>query len=284
MSGAEVPLPSVGVKLVGSVDSHPLRQDALRLRVARQQTAFWFLGVLIVVFPLLAAIYVWLHHLVPIDDTKWQASELVEFDSAGRIRRIGERDLQWYLGRDETAKLVGELTARSQQIDALEDRVVRQALFEFQVRFSAIGDLTPAARQRIDELAGQGRAGNYGAAAALFTKVMQGWSDETRRAVGEKSIFDLGYGLAELQRLKTAQVSTLGRTLEPPLVHQIFWMSPVGALAEAVWWSVFGTFVNLLLNVSQARAVGRFRPDEVWVSLAKLVYGPALSFVLVLTL
>ena len=113
---------------------------------------------------------------------------------------------------------------------------------------------------------------------------MQGWSDETRRAVGEKSIFDLGYGLAELQRLKTAQVSTLGRTLEPPLVHQIFWMSPVGALAEAVWWSVFGTFVNLLLNVSQARAVGRFRPDEVWVSLAKLVYGPALSFVLVLTL
>ena len=284
MSSAEAIAPSMAAEQVQSFHSHPCYQEALRLRDSRRKKATQFLVFLNVLFLAFAASYVTLHHLFPVADTKWRACQLVELDHAGRIRRIGEPDLRWYLGRDQTAKLVAELTARSQQIDALEDKVVRQALFEFQVRFTAIGDLFPAARHRIDELAVHARTGDYGAAAAMFTVVVQGWSDDTRRTVGEKSVFDLGYGLAELQHLKEAQLGALGRSLDPPLVHQIFWMNPQGALWETVCWSFLGTLVNLLLNVSNARARGRFRPDEVWVCFAKLVYGPALSFVLVLTL
>jgi hypothetical protein len=161
---------------------------------------------------------------------------------------------------------------------------VRQALLEFQVRFPGHADLRPTARARIDQLATDANAGRFDQAAALFTVIAQGLSDDTRKTIGEKSIFDLNYGLGELARLQHAQKDSLGMALEPPLMHQIFWMSPRGALTEAVWWSVLGTLVNLLLNVSQARALGRFKPDEVWVSLAKLVYGPALSFILILAL
>lgn len=260
-----------------------LRQEAKQLRATQQQKAFWFLGTLMIGFLLTALAYIWAHRVVPVSVTKWPPTDLVDLDPLGRVRRIGERDLEWYIGRDATAKLSAELRLRSERIEDLHNRVVRQALLEFQVRFPGNG-LSSTARDRVNQLGIAARAGEYDKAATLFTSIVQGWSDETRKTVGEKSIFDLNYGLGELAHLKHAQFSSLGLSLEPPLMHQIFWMSPRGALAESVWWSVLGTFVNLLLNVSQARALGRFRPDEVWVSLAKLVYGPALSFVLILVL
>jgi hypothetical protein len=38
------------------------------------------------------------------------------------------------------------------------------------------------------------------------------------------------------------------------------------------------------VNIAQARALGNFRSDELWVSRAKMIYGPVLSFVLILAI
>lgn len=229
-------------------------------------------------------IYLALHARWPAKDTLWPPEWLVDLDSAGRVIRLSESDLRWYLGREQTTALASVLKDRTQRINELQDRVVRQALLEFQVRFSSSGDLSGEAHRQIESLGRVAAQGDFEHAARLYTAIVNGWTDETRKLVGEKSIFDLDYGLGELARLKQQQTESVGKIMQPPLMHQIFWMTPLGALAEAVFWSFFGTLVNLILNISQARARGRFKTDEVWVSVSKTIYGPILSSVLILAI
>ncbi|MEW6156931.1 MAG: hypothetical protein AB1813_05825 [Verrucomicrobiota bacterium] len=208
----------------------------------------------------------------------------VTLDRAGRVVSLINEDLRWYVGKDQAALIAAALIDRTRRIDDLEDRIVRQALLEFKVKFSAGFGLPLAARDQLNRLGDHAQSNDFRAASSLLTEIVQGWSDETRKKVGEQAIFELNYGLEELARLQKAQVASLGVNLQPPRMHQIFWSSPVGALLEAIVWSIIGTLVNLILNVSQAHSRGKFRPDEIWVSRSKLIYGPVLSFVLILAI
>jgi len=231
-----------------------------------------------------AALYIAAHMYWPPKKTLWCPNKLVQLDDAGRVCHISETDIRWYLGRDETTALAASMKQRSEEIDQLEDKIVRQALLEFQVRFSGAGDLSSDARSQITNFAAAARAGNFSEAADQFNQILSGWTEATRQFAGENNIFDLNYGLEELARLKDQQTHSLKDILQPPAVHQIFWMNPALSLLECVWWAFFGTIVNLLVNISQARADGRFSPDEKWICLSKLVYGPILSSVLIMAI
>jgi hypothetical protein len=241
---------------------------------------FWLASVLVIS----VSLYLALHLKWRPGCTLWAPGELLELDEAGRVIRLSEDDLRWYLGRERTSALAAVLNDRTHLINDLESRVVRQSLMEFEIRFNSAGDLSREGRDKIKAFGEAARSGKFACAATLFTGIVGGWTDEIRQRVGEKAIFDLNYGLEELARLKQQQVETKGRILQPPLIHQIFWTRPVGALWEAIFWSFFGTLVNLLLNISQARANGRFRAEEKWISVSKLIYGPILSTVLILSI
>jgi len=240
-----------------------------------------FLSVLLV-FSAVSCLF--LHYIIKPENTLLPPERLIQFDSAGRLCHVSESDIRWYLGSEDTATLVAALKDRSQRIDSLEDKVVRQSLMEFQVRFSSAGELEGDAANQVREFAAMARSGEFSNTAVLFSEIVGGWSDDTRKFVGENSIFDLNYGLKELARLKQHQLDARSQSLQPPLTHQIFWMSPQWVLVEVVYWSLFGTLVNLLVNISQARAHGRFTRDEFWISFSKIIYGPILSFVLILAI
>jgi len=273
---------------------HPCFRKANELRESSQRISRWFLLALWLTLGASIGAYVSFHlvgtsvarDFVPRSLTNVVARlrtdpvRPVQLDSAGRVVYLSEADLRWYRGRDQTAALVAGLKERTQRITELEDKVVQQALLEFQVRFGSAGGL----KDDLDNVTRQARTGNFAAASALLTDIVKGWSDETRKRVGEKAIFDLNYGLGELARLQAQQTNSLGLNLEPPRMHRIFWSTPPGALLEAVFWSLFGTLVNLVVNISQARAQGRFRSDEIWVSISKIIYGPILSLVLILSI
>jgi hypothetical protein len=208
----------------------------------------------------------------------------IRLDEAGRIRSFSETDLQWYVGREQGAAIAAALRDRSRRINELEDRIIRQGLLEFMVRFSGGVGLGAGARNQLEALTTNVHLCQYTEATKEFTQIIQGWSDETRKRVGEREVFELNYGLAELARLQREQTNSLGVNLHPPRMHQIFWSSPIGALLEAIVWSVIGTLVNLMVNVSHAHSRGRFRKDEIWVSISKVIYGPVLSFVLILAI
>lgn len=261
-----------------------LRQEEKKRHESNDRASHWLLFSLNCLLLLAAVLYLYLHKIHPVKETIWKPEDLVQLDCAGRLNYLSEYDIRWYLGREDTATLVASLKDRSQRIDELEDKIVRQSLLEFQVRFGSAGDLSPEARRKIQEFANQARSGEFSNAAVLFTGIVGNWTDETRKFVGENSIFDLNYGLGELARIKHQQIGSLSKILQPPLIHQIFWMSPRWALLEAIYWSLFGTLVNLVVNISQARADGRFTTDERWISLSKIIYGPILSFVLILAI
>jgi hypothetical protein len=206
----------------------------------------------------------------------------VQLDNAGRVTSMSVMDLRWCVGQDNAATIIAALQERSSRINDLSGRTIDRALLEFNVRFNS-GVLSTNARARFEQLNKFIRAGDFSEGAATFTMIVQGWTDETRKLVGEKAIFELAFGLEELAQLKREQEAVL-LAIRPPRMHLVFWSSPQGALVEAVIWSVIGTLVNLLLNISSAHARGEFRRDESWVIASKLIYGPVLSFALILTI
>ncbi len=276
---------------IKQAESHLVHEEIKRLRGEEQKrrqsnhrASNFILSFLSILFISLVVSCLALHMIYPPEGTIWKPEDLVQFDSAGCLRQLSEGDIRWYLGREDTAALVAGWKDRSQRIDQLEDKIVRQALLEFQVRFGSAGTLSSNATKQVNDLAAMAHKGDFSNAAALFTRIVGGWTDDSRKFVGEKSIFDLNYGLEELARLKHQQTVSLSNILRPPLTHQIFWMSPKGALFEAVYWSLFGTLANLLVTIAQARARGQFRTDEFWNTFSKIIYGPILSFVLILAI
>lgn len=227
--------------------------------------------------------YIGLHRRFPPESRLRYVENIVKFDQAGRLTSAYEADLRWFVGREKTAALIASWTERSQRIDTLEDRIVRQAWLEFQVRVNSVTGLSADARRRIKEIADLLQKCSFGAASTQLADLLKGWSEETRKQIGDKAAFDLVYGLSELHRLQHEQPAREDiRLFLPPYIHRIFWMDPKGALAEAVFWSIFGVLVNLLYNVSQAHARGRYKTEEIWISLSKIIYGPILSIVLIL--
>ncbi len=94
--------------------------------------------------------------------------------------------------------------------------------------------------------------------------------------------------MARLQQLRADQQNDID-ALRPPLKQMLFWMTPMGLLAEILCWGFFGVMTNTLLKTAAAMQKGpdgavAFRPREVYVGLAKMVYGPAISFVLCLAI
>jgi len=221
----------------------------------------------------------------------------VVLDGAGRVIAISDPDLRWQVGQERAAAIESGLEDRSRQITELRDQTVDQALLEFTVKLGGGVGATPALKHLLEEIeicvaatncapAPTNKcvtANNFELAAKIFTQVVEGWGEQTRQKVGETAIFELNYGLEELAALKRQQEDSAAN-LSPPRMQQIFWSSPIGALTEAVFWSFFGTLTNLMVNIAQARALGKFRSDELWVCWAKMIYGPVLSFVLILAI
>lgn len=106
----------------------------------------------------------------------------------------------------------------------------------------------------------------------------------------ESALSDIRSRLARLQQLRVQQISDV-QALRPPLKQLLFWVTPMGMLAEILCWGFFGVMTNMLLNTAAAmqspQADGRiaiFKPREVYIGLAKMVYGPAISLVLCLSI
>ena len=282
-----------------SLTDHPSQEKLRQTQKANQSAANITLPALWILLALVVGGYSFLH-LVTADcsisknfnrhDALCEAlhgspTNSVLLDQAGRIVSLSETDLRWYLGRDQASALIASLRDRGKRIDDLEDRIVGQALLEFRVRFSEGIGLPNEAGNQMIQLSNHTLSNNYTLAATTFTGIVQGWSDETRKRVGEKAIFELDYGLVQLARLQREQVDSVRlANLQPPRMHQIVWSSPLGAIFEAVTWSIIGTVVNLLVNLSHCRARGTFRREELWVCGSKLLYGPVLSFVLILSI
>ncbi len=207
----------------------------------------------------------------------------VLLDGAGRVIAVSDTDLRWAVGKDAAVTIETGLAERTKRINDLRDRMVDEALLEFRVKLSGGVGANQGMKDLMTELEKSADTNNFRAAAAQFTRLIEGWSDVTRKKVGDTAIFELNYGLEQLAQLKQNQVDAVAN-LYPPRMHQIFWTSPVGALTEAVLWSFIGTLLNLIVNVSQARSRGKYRSDEQWVSWSKLIYGPVLSFVLILAI
>jgi len=211
-------------------------------------------------------------------------AELIRLDRYGRLEAMSDIDLRWYLGKDAAAVLGAVIRGNSDRIDHAKTGVVNQALLEFEVKFTpaaAASDPRCAPARPFDRIRQDYEAGDFAAAAQGLRNFVKGWSPDSQKQAGEVSLFNLMYQLQQLADLQEAQTHARD-SLQVPYLHSIFWMRPRGALAEAVLWSIFGTLVNLIVNVAQVRARGRYRTSEVWISLSKIIYGPVLSLVLIL--
>ncbi|MGZ4972552.1 MAG: hypothetical protein ACXWIU_09230 [Limisphaerales bacterium] len=219
-----------------------------------------------------------------LDRLQIDPTNVVQLDCDGRIISLSDLDLQWYVGREQGSAIAAQLREHDRQIRELETTVIRTALLEFEVDFSGGLGLPEGAQQAVELLRTNVRDKDFERASRNFTSIVKSWSLETRKHVGEKKIFELDFGLQQLAALKQQQFESLGVNLRPPRMHQIFWSSPSGALIETLLWSFFGVLTNLILNMSQARQKGILKIDESWVIWSKVIYGPILSFVLILTI
>jgi len=61
-----------------------------------------------------------------------------------------------------------------------------------------------------------------------------------------------------------------------------FWLFGEKKYIEVIFWAVFGVLANLIYYASENMRTGRFRPDELPVYVAKLIYAPWVTLVIIL--
>lgn len=66
------------------------------------------------------------------------------------------------------------------------------------------------------------------------------------------------------------------------ITASFYWLSGDKKYLEVVFWAVFGVLANLLYYASENMRTGKFRPDEIPVYLAKIVYAPVVTIVIIL--
>lgn len=212
--------------------------------------------------------------------------ELIKLDKYGRVEFILDDDLRWYIGKDSAAGVEAVIRSTSSRINQAVEGVVKQALLEFEIKFGSFfddadhPDSTPDG-STFDAIRRPFDAGDCRTAAKNLRRCIRDWTADTRRQIGEASLFNLMYQLEQLADLKQSQLAAVD-SARIPYKQRIFWVRPGGALAEGIFWSIFGTLTNLILNISHYVARGLYKRDEKYISFSKLAYGPVLSCVLIL--
>ena len=83
-----------------------------------------------------------------------------------------------------------------------------------------------------------------------------------------------------LDQLDQANYNIHFLTDYPLKVKSYFWLNESSLYWEIIFWTWFGIFADLFLNVSEALSKKEFREEEEFVQFSKFIYGPPCSLII----
>lgn len=187
-------------------------------------------------------------------------------DAQGRVTLRNAGELDWFVGADRVTDQLKSIRERTEEMDE-----IRLQLDENLENFAK--DMIN--RRAADALSEDIIAGKYQSALAKLNVLS--------RELYTSDVSPMKVNLRLLDTKMKEQCQDL-TTLTPPLNKMFFWTTPTLSLFEVLFWALFGVLTNLLVSSAEYLRKGTFQPVETWVAYTKLIYGPILAAVLVLSI